>query len=182
MTHITASYIEKLVRRLMVKNGLGNWSFSWEDTKSALGRCDRVKRTISVSRFLFDNTVDEDKIDFVDTIKHEIAHALAWKHNRCWTHGKVWKQWALRVGAVPKASSNIKYMDINKGVKYVIIDTTNNDNIIRRYYKKPNKTTIAHIHDNAGIRGKPHTNGKLEVREMVNGKVSHQIPTPAIWY
>ena len=53
-------------------------------------------------RFCFE--LNEEK-EIEDTILHEIAHALAWTYDRFKGHGKIWKDWARKVGANPKACS-----------------------------------------------------------------------------
>ena len=81
------------------------WHFEFEDCKGTLGRCHYAEEKITLSKW-YAELNDEQKVE--DTILHEIAHALAWINNKFTGHGKVWQNWARKIGATPKAcKSNI---------------------------------------------------------------------------
>lgn len=81
----------------MAKHGLIDWKFGIADTKRRLGVCKYPKKRIEISEFYALNNPDEAVLD---TLLHEIAHALAGPKAG---HGPVWKAIALRIGATPKA-------------------------------------------------------------------------------
>lgn len=87
---------ENLALTLMEDNGVGTWSFRFDNAKRRCGSCHHGKRTITLSRhFVTLNSA----ADVEDTIRHEIAHALAgFKAG----HGVQWQMWAIRLGARPE--------------------------------------------------------------------------------
>ena len=74
-----------------------NYRFTWANGKTILGHCDFNNRQIALSRTL---TVANDESQVIDTIRHEIAHAIAGPGAG---HGREWKEQARRLGAVPRA-------------------------------------------------------------------------------
>lgn len=73
------------------------WTWAWDNGKRRMGCCDYVKRRLTFSRHLFRiNTEDRN----METVRHEIAHALA---GAAAGHGPQWKAWAVRCGAPPRA-------------------------------------------------------------------------------
>jgi|SRR6187431_381550 len=76
-----------------------HYHFSWSNGKTVLGYCEYDSRTIALSRTL---TLVNEPDQIEDTIRHEIAHAIAGAHAR---HGKEWKSVARRLGAVPRAAA-----------------------------------------------------------------------------
>jgi len=85
-------------------NVLG-WHFHLSHGKTRLGYCHYQLRRISISKYLIELGKDEEVID---TILHEIAHALTpgCKHN--WT----WQQVARQLGAKPRAQTHMLSYDI----------------------------------------------------------------------
>jgi predicted SprT family Zn-dependent metalloprotease len=63
--HLAISYMEL--------HNLKDWTFNFHGRKSQLGTCSYKSKTIYLSR-LWVETLDEKEI--LDTILHEIAHAL----------------------------------------------------------------------------------------------------------
>src|SRR5947209_2523101 len=78
------------------------WGFAFNSRKKAMGLClypwlarGRPGR-IELSRHFCESNADAE---ILDTIRHEIAHALAGKTAG---HGLLWRDWCLKVGARPK--------------------------------------------------------------------------------
>ena len=83
---------------LMVEHGLGHWRFQFDDAQVRFGQCQYSKQTVSVSRVL---TLLNSREEFIDTVLHEIAHALrGWSKE---SHDWRWVAWARTVGARPVA-------------------------------------------------------------------------------
>ena len=166
---MTIDDIEDIAIVLMSKHHLigKGWTFNWNNRKRAFGICDYRKKEISLSKFMFNNTKEKARLDFLDTILHEIAHALAFINDGHCGHGKPWKKWAVKVGANPKATAEVKRINDMAGVKYVIIDTSNNDKIIHRYYRKPNQR----MYDTINLRwanGRTQSKGYLKIKKVRN--------------
>jgi len=84
---------------LMEKHGLYRypnlWTFEFDNARARFGRCSFRRRVISISRILVELTPEAEVLD---TILHEIAHALAGPHAG---HGRIWKLMAVSIGAKP---------------------------------------------------------------------------------
>jgi predicted SprT family Zn-dependent metalloprotease len=93
-------HAQQIATRLIAEHGLTGWRFEFNRSKHALGTCHYQRKTIYLSRPLTEvNSYDET----VDTILHEIAHALA---GFTAGHGPQWKTVAARIGASPLSSSS----------------------------------------------------------------------------
>lgn len=84
-------------RQKMDLHGLKDWRLGFSAAKRRYGMCSYKRRTIEIS---LHHAVDGLTDEVVDTILHEIAHALAGPSAG---HGPKWKQIAISIGATPKA-------------------------------------------------------------------------------
>lgn len=89
---------EALARQLMREHGLAGWKFAWSKSKRAFGSCCEGRKVIKLSRHL---VTLNDYTEVLDTILHEIAHAIA-GHKA--GHGPEWQQVAIRLGCRPQAT------------------------------------------------------------------------------
>ena len=89
--------LEAIAQREMAKHGLLDWTFSFADTKRRLGVCKYRAKQIEIAEYFALNSPDELVLD---TLLHEIAHAIAGPTAR---HGPAWKRVAIRLGAKPRA-------------------------------------------------------------------------------
>lgn len=77
------------------------WSVSMFEHDKHLGECDYEHKTLKFSRGLVSQV---DNLQRIDTILHEIAHAIAGSQAE---HGPGWKRIAKKIGAYPKAVARI---------------------------------------------------------------------------
>lgn len=84
-----------LARTAMQAHGLEGWTFQFNRRKSSFGVCKHLSRTIELSSIL---TQHADREQVIQTIGHEIAHALA-GHGA--GHGPVWKAQMRSMGLKP---------------------------------------------------------------------------------
>lgn len=77
------------------------WSVSMMDHEKHLGECNYQYKSLNFSRQLLSKV---DNLQRLDTILHEIAHAIAGEHAE---HGKGWQTIAKNLGASPKATAVI---------------------------------------------------------------------------
>jgi len=89
--------LEAVARREMSKHGLHDWSFGFANTKRRLGVCKFQTKRIEIAEYYALHSAAETVLD---TLLHEIAHALAGPSAR---HGPAWKAIAIRLGAIPRA-------------------------------------------------------------------------------
>jgi predicted SprT family Zn-dependent metalloprotease len=87
---------ENLALTLMEDNGVGTWSFKFDNAKRRCGMCSFRTRTISLSRHF---VAMNDEAEVRDTILHEIAHAYA---GAAAGHGVHWQRAAMQLGARPE--------------------------------------------------------------------------------
>ena len=89
--------VAALARELMDRHGLAEWTLRFNAAQKKLGECRPRQKLILLSRAHAVNGVREQVID---TILHEIAHALVGPGAG---HGPAWKAIADRIGATPKS-------------------------------------------------------------------------------
>lgn len=89
--------LEARASQEMAKHGLQDWTFGLSEAKRILGVCKYRKKRIEIAEYYAINNSAESVID---TLLHEIAHALAGPDAR---HGPAWQAIAVRLGASPEA-------------------------------------------------------------------------------
>lgn len=87
---------EQLAKQLLAEYELDEWTFRFDHAKRRFGQCDYRRKVISLSKHL---TALNGRDEVEETIRHEIAHALAGPHAK---HGPDWKRECIRVGAKPE--------------------------------------------------------------------------------
>lgn len=100
---MTQAEILTLAHGLMQAHGMRFWGFRFDNHKRRFGVCNYRENYIGLSWPVCQLNADAD---IIDTIKHEIAHALTPGAD----HGRVWKLQAMIVGARPEtcAASHVK--------------------------------------------------------------------------
>jgi predicted SprT family Zn-dependent metalloprotease len=89
--------LRKLAAREMNRYGLYDWTFAMSNTKRRLGVCKYRTKRIEISEYY---ALNNSAASVLDTLRHEIAHAIAGPHAR---HGPSWKAVAVKLGANPRA-------------------------------------------------------------------------------
>ena len=89
--------LEAIASREMAKYALKGWTFAFSNARRRLGVCKYRSKRIEISEFYARNNPPESVLD---TLLHEIAHALA---GPAAGHGPKWKTIAARIGATPQA-------------------------------------------------------------------------------
>lgn len=91
-TTTTKQSIQSLAIDLMDEHGLHDWTFQWDNAKRRAGVCKFSKKVIGMSRLWAEHASDDD---IIDTILHEIAHALVGPGEG---HGPRWRAMAKSIG------------------------------------------------------------------------------------
>lgn len=81
----------KIAKYQLNKFGLHHWNAVINNTLDSLGLCDFESCTIS---FLLTGDDDED----LDTVMHEVAHAIAAERDGCFDHSTSWLKWSAILG------------------------------------------------------------------------------------
>ena len=89
--------LETVARREMARHGLHGWTFGLSKVRRRLGVCKYRAKRIEIAKYYARHSPPEAVLD---TLRHEIAHALAGPAAR---HGPAWKAVAVRLGATPRA-------------------------------------------------------------------------------
>jgi len=89
--------LEAIAERELLKHGLRDWSFGLAKTKRRQGVCKFRDRRIEIAEFYARRNPPEKVLD---TLLHEIAHAIAGPKAR---HGPAWKSVAKK-RTTPRAS------------------------------------------------------------------------------
>lgn len=89
--------LQAIAHGALRKHGLTEWTFGWARTRRRLGACKYRQKRIEIAAYYAEHN-SADKV--LDTLLHEIAHALAGPSAK---HGPKWKAIAARIGATPKA-------------------------------------------------------------------------------
>lgn len=85
---------------LMAKYGLTalGWKFKLDNAKKRAGLCRHGYKTVSLSKHYVAMNANSRPDDVIDTILHEIAHALVGPGHG---HDEVWRDMCITVGAKP---------------------------------------------------------------------------------
>jgi predicted SprT family Zn-dependent metalloprotease len=87
--------VRQLALDLLRQHGLDDWRFAYNRRKQAMGLCVYHRRTIELSIHFVEYNGGEE---ILDTILHEIAHALVGPGHG---HDAVWKRKCKEIGAKP---------------------------------------------------------------------------------
>lgn len=105
--------VPHLTNYLLEKHGLlqQGWRFEWDNAKRRAGCCKHRTKRITLSRHYVALNVEKNHEDVVDTILHEIAHALTPGDH----HGDKWKAACNQVGAKPQRCYDVNVVVMPKG-------------------------------------------------------------------
>lgn len=123
---------------------------------SSFGWCHYIKKEVVVNWYLHKNS-EESKI--VDTMLHEIAHAIDGAMGKFSKHGAHWKKIASEIGAVPKSKSKAP-VDIEYPYVLVLRTDTETRNV-KGYNRKPQRMTTGLVPNIWLTSDKDGTHGKL---------------------
>lgn len=144
---------EQYARFEMYKWGLHDWDFAFNGRcKRILGRCFFFKQKIELSSAYVLLNTDEEVLD---TIRHEIAHALAFLHDKEHGHGRKWREWCIKTGANPSRTASGVVMPKKKWqccfvYKGVVVERTGwlsyrKSDISRRYIRGRKEETLGRL-------------------------------------
>lgn len=136
------------------------YKFRYSNKIRALGTCYYGSRYIELSKHW---TKKLAKIDVVDVLLHEIAHALA-GFKGCYDHSYIWKQEAIKLGARPNSCADHVKVPIEdvKAPLYKMVDTTTGKTL-KSYYRKPSAKVYAEVHGYYTLGRREETIGKLKI-------------------
>ncbi|EWH09361.1 hypothetical protein DS2_13224 [Catenovulum agarivorans DS-2] len=99
--HIVKTSFNKLIASYAEQYpDLTGYSLKFNQGKRQLGSCHYLKKQITISAHILEHNPIELQLD---TLAHELAHALAYIADGHRGHGRPWQKWARALGATPKA-------------------------------------------------------------------------------
>ena len=93
---------------------LTQYRLKFTKTKRVMGSCQYTKHIINISELVL---AHNDLSIQIDTLKHELSHAIAYTLGEC-GHGKVWQYWAAKLGATAHARCK---QPLNMPFKYSLV-------------------------------------------------------------
>lgn len=160
--------IQALAQELIVKHlpdalfeDTSEWGFAWNDRIDALGLCSYRKKMIYLSKRWTRNLPQEEVLD---TILHEIAHALAGSKA---AHGPEWQRIAVSIGAKPETTLRdigVYREDIATPTHHMVDTTTGK--ILRKYYRRPSAKVFLNISTYYARGRRQETIGKVVIRKV----------------
>jgi len=137
-------------RRLLDLCKLTNkgWTVGINNGNRRIGLCNYTKKKIEISRNHIARGTDSEVLD---TIRHEVAHALA---GRIAGHGPAWKSVAIMLGANPSPIARVSYAT---PYKYHLMCNMCNS-VLQRRMNRINEKKLSRLYCNScGVA----SNGKL---------------------
>lgn len=98
---ITPVEAHTIARETMAKHGLTGWTYTLDNAVRRSGQCNHRTRTISMSRKII---VAMDTEQFMNTLHHEIAHALVGPGHG---HDQVWRDMHYALGGNGRRQSQV---------------------------------------------------------------------------
>lgn len=152
---MTLKDYENMAWDLLEEHGLTDlgWSFSWNRTKRILGRCKYNTCEIQLSMII---TPLRDPEAVIRTIYHELAHALTPGAH----HGVAWQRKFAEFGYEPTRCSQDEF---ERPYTWVM---KFGDEVVRGWYRRPNKSTFERLSDTWLKGRKDETYGKLTIEQV----------------
>jgi len=124
--------LEAIAEKELLEHGLRDWSFGLAKTKRRQGVCKYRDRRIEIAEYYARHNPPEKVLD---TLLHEIAHAIAGPNAR---HGPAWKVVAKKLGATPRACDTCDETVVMPGDWQATCEACNKT---YHKYKRPQRST-----------------------------------------
>jgi predicted SprT family Zn-dependent metalloprotease len=141
---------EQLTLTFLQKYNLPTWNFRLIHSTKFLGRCAYHNQEIQIAKLHLETHTN---MQIIDTILHEIAHALTPGHG----HDEVWQAKCREIGALAEARADDTFAPYVKEVEVICLDC---NRVVARRHRAPSKNLI---HGNC--RDRAH-GGKLTFRRV----------------
>jgi len=99
------------------------WKFEFNTRKRAAGLCNYRLKTIYVSKWLLNQNLDK-ALNFENTVRHELAHAIDHAMGGRNHHNRVWKAIARKVLCTAERCYSSEEISIKETTKYTLICDT----------------------------------------------------------
>ena len=99
------------------------WSFEFNNRKQAAGLCSKNDKKIYISKWLLQQNLDKS-LEFENTLRHELAHALDFEIRGTSNHDRVWKFIARQVLSSDERCYTNEQISVTATTKYTLICDT----------------------------------------------------------
>ena len=103
--------------KLMRQHGLSDYTFKWDRAVRRFGCHNGRLKTLSLSRPMTEHENNEKRV--INTILHEIAHALDYRKRGYSNHDSEWKRVAKSIGCSGERCSSGSGVDKSQFMKWV---------------------------------------------------------------
>lgn len=141
--------------KTLIEHGLTDWTFKLDNAKRRFGVCRYGPKIISMSRELIKVN---DEAQFMDTLLHEIAHALVGSGHG---HNHIWKAKCREIGCRPVRCYS---SELAKGVKSKYLLVCNNCDYKKKQHRNSGKEWAC------GDCCKKYSNGRFDRKYLLELK------------
>jgi predicted SprT family Zn-dependent metalloprotease len=99
-------HLKDIAKKLMIQHKLFDWTFVWNTRCKSRGGCTKYDEKIIEVTKEYALKITQEM--FVNTVLHEIAHALVGHENG---HNHVWKNKAISIGCNGKVCHNVNFVE-----------------------------------------------------------------------
>ena len=110
--------IETIAREMMDEHFLYDYKFEWMNSVRTFGNCNGYRKIIRLSIPLTKYETNNERI--INTILHEIAHAIDYNTRGRSGHDATWKRIAKSIGCSGERCSSSSGVDKSKFMKWVV--------------------------------------------------------------
>lgn len=110
--------VEIIAREMMNDYELYDYRFEWMRSVRTFGNCNGTKKIIKLSIPLTKYETNNERI--INTILHEIAHALDYNERGYSCHDEVWRSIARNIGCTAERCSSGSGVDKSKFMKWLV--------------------------------------------------------------
>ena len=136
--------------KLMRQHGVSDYTFKWDRAVRRFGCHNGRLKTLSLSRPMTEHETNEKRV--INTILHEIAHALDYKKRGKSNHDSEWKRIAVSIGCSGERCSSMSGVDQSNFMKWIATCPSCEKKV---YYSRKSKSETA-----CGGCCKKHNNNK----------------------
>ncbi len=163
--------VEACARACLAALGLEGWQFHWDRAIRRMGCCWPTRQRISLSRYYAAACLPEEPEQLRRTLLHELAHALAWVHQRQTGHGPAWKHWCAALGIAGERATmrvaDFTPAHLQRGPRYALCHDESGE--IFRYYRRRPRRPARQLRRCFIPGRRAETLGHLVIRELSEG-------------
>lgn len=104
----------------MINLAFLGWEFEFNNRKASAGLCSKRNKKIYISEWLLMQNLNKS-LEFENTLRHEIAHAIDFETRNVSDHGRIWKAIARRVLCTADRCYTREQISVTENTKYTLI-------------------------------------------------------------